>query len=356
MNRQLSITFLLSALVAGLLIANIYNDFHTANARPPENIVIVGKFVDMSSLTLRQKIAQMIMVYGNPDDKALYQQMNIGGVFLTAMDTPEAFNQTTSLFQRDTKIPFFIAADVEGCINPFENFAKFPALQDIETREDAFLVGKAEGQLMKELGMNMNFAPVVDTKDTIWNCRSFSGTPDEISDKAENYVRGLQSQGVIATPKHYPGKTLSVRDPHRLLTYAVIDDSDIRPFTKSTKAGAGAVMISHVIGSGAVDTEGKPAVTSKQAVTTLKKGFNGLVITDDINMLGLIRYYGWSDNRYVDLFAAGNDIVLDVASSPDKINHIIDVVEKAVWDGKISESQIDGSARKILKAKGFTPI
>ncbi|MBI4096004.1 MAG: hypothetical protein HY438_04030 [DPANN group archaeon] len=354
--KHIRITFLLAALVAGLLVANIYNEFYTANAKPPENIVVAGKFIDMSSLTLRQKIAQMIMVYGNPDDKALYQQMNIGGVFLTAMDTPEAFNETTSLFQRETKIPFFIAADVEGCINPFENFVKFPALHDVKTESDAFAIGKAEGQLMKELGMNMNFAPVVDTKDTIWNCRSFSGTPDEISGKAENYVRGLQSQGVIATPKHYPGKTLSVRDPHRLLTYAVIDSSDINPFTKSTEAGAGAVMISHVIGSGAVDTEGKPAVTSKKAVTMLKKDFSGLVVTDDINMLGLIRYYGWSDNRYVDLFAAGNDVVLDVASSPDKINHIIDVVENAVRDGKISESQIDGSVRKILKVKGFTPI
>ncbi|MBI2041340.1 MAG: glycoside hydrolase family 3 protein [DPANN group archaeon] len=354
--KQLRITFLLAILVAGLLAANLYNEFYKANAKPPENIVVAGKFVDLSSMTLRQKIAQMMIVYGNPDDKALYQQMNIGGVFLTAMDTPEAFNQTTNLFQRDTKIPFFIAADVEGCINPFENFIKFPALHEIETDEDAFTIGKAEGQLMKELGMNMNFAPVVDTKDTIWNCRSFSGTSDEISGKAESYVRGLQSQNVIATPKHYPGKTLSVRDPHRLLTYAVIDSSDTKPFAKSAEAGAGAVMISHVIGSGAVDTEGKPAVTSKKAVTTLKKNFGGLVITDDINMLGLIRYYGWSDNRYIDLFAAGNDVVLDVASSPDKINHIIDVVEKAVWDGKIPASQIDNSVRKILKAKGFTPI
>ncbi len=356
MIDQMRLTMLLSVLVAGLLIANIYGEFYKVNAKAPENILVIGHTIDIHSMTLRQKIAQMIMAYGNPDDKALYQQMDIGGIFLTAMETPDAFNKTTELMQRNSKIPFFIAADVEGCINPFENFAKFPSLADIKTSEDAFAVGKSQGKLMHELGLNMNFAPVVDTRDTIWNCRSFSGTPDDIADKAAQYVTGLQSEGIIATPKHYPGKTLSVRDPHRLLTYAVIDDSDIEPFAKSEMAGAGAVMISHVIGSGAVDTEGKPAVTSKKAVATLKKDFNGLVVTDDINMLGLMRYYGRSDGRYIDLFAAGNDIVLDVASSPDKISHIIDVVEGAVHTGKISESQIDNSVKKILNAKGFKTI
>ncbi len=350
------VAIVLALVVASLFFLNVKKEFDVYNTQPPENIKVYDRYVDLSTMTLRQKVAQMLIVYGHNDNKKFYQDLNIGGIFLTAMAQPSGFVETTNYFQSGMKIPFLFSTDVEGCVNTLANFAKFPSFSEIETEEAARTVGESQGELMRSLGLQVNFAPVVDLSDSIWKCRSFPGTPEEISSKAGSYIAGLQSQGVIATAKHYPGRTLDVKDPHRLTAAAKIAKGDILPFSEAIRSGVGAVMVSHIIASGEVLSDGKPAVVSRRAIDSIGK-FDGLIITDDINMLGLKRYYNNNDEQmYADLFAAGNDMILDVTAGPQEITKIIDTVEAAVNRGDISEGQIDNSVRKILKAKGFEVI
>ncbi len=355
-NLDIIIAIALALAVAGLFLLNVKHDVDLYNTQPPENINVYGNTVVLGSMTIQQKIAQMLIVYGMNENKEFYQNSGIGGIFLTAMESPSGFVETTNYFQSGAKIPFLFSTDVEGCVNTLANFAKFPSFSEIETEDAAHALGESQGTLMKSLGLQINFAPVVDLSDNIWKCRSFHGTPAQVASKASSYIAGLQSTGTIATTKHYPGRTLDVKDPHRLTAAAEITKGDILPFRETINSGVKAVMVSHVIASGEVFSDGKPAVVSRRAIDTIGK-FDGLIITDDINMLGLKRYYNNNDAQmYVDLFAAGNDMILDVTAGPQEITKIIDTVTAAVQRGDISEQQIDGSVRKILKAKGFDVI
>ncbi len=322
----------------------------------PKNVVYdqTTNTLQFDSLTLKQKIAQMIITYGNEDNKELLQKMLVGGVHLGAKSSKEEFLQSINTFQKGSILPFFITLDLEGgCKNPFENFQSFPSAKEIKTAEEAYAVGYDEGRLLKEMGFTINFAPVVDLKDSIWNCRSFSGTLLEASKKTASYILGLQSSGILATAKHYPGKTLSSNDPHKTLTYADITLDDVAMFENSIQNNVSAIMISHVIVRGILDSESKPGVVSDKLITNLKNQFTGLIISDEVMMLGLNDYYSDKDQMYIDLFKAGNDLVLNFNQNPKEIYHMITVVGGAVRKGIISEKKIDTSVKKILQAKGI---
>jgi len=358
-NKKIFFQFLLlgilSLLVIVLTLLNLQKSM-PLQIDAPKNVVYnqTTNTLQFDSLTLKQKIAQMVIVYGNEDNKELLQKMLIGGVHLGAKPSKEAFLQSIKTFQKESILPLFITLDLEGgCKNPFENFQSFPSAKEIKTAEEAYAVGYDEGLLLTEMGFTLNFAPVVDLEDSIWNCRSFSGTPLEASEKTASYILGLQSSGILATAKHYPGKTLSSSDPHKTLTYADITPDDIAMFENSIKNNVSAIMISHIIVKGILNSESKPGVVSDKLITDLKNQFTGLIISDEVMMLGLKEYYSNKDQMYIDLFKAGNDVVLNFNQDPKEIYHMISVVEKAVKKGTISEDLIDASAKKILQTKGI---
>ena len=114
-----------------------------------------------------------------------------------------------------------------------------------------------------------------------------------------------------------------------------------------------------------IDLEKRPYITLvpredghevAMTIADLKSRFDGLVVTDEINMLGLRESYHSQEQMYIDLFKAGNDIILNFDNDPNKLYYMIKVVEKAVRQGKINKEQIDNSVKKILEAKGFVVI
>ena len=113
-----------------------------------------------------------------------------------------------------------MTADLEGCVSPFGFIREFTAASEVNTTEQAFEKGIDEGKFLQKLGFNLNFAPVVDLDDDIWKCRTFPGDEHRIAELAEAYIVGLQAEGVIGTAKHYPGKTLVVKDPHKFVVQA----------------------------------------------------------------------------------------------------------------------------------------
>jgi len=311
--------------------------------------------INLEDWTLEQKIAQMVITHGGTHNKEVWQKLQLGGIHLYAMESEELYTETIQEFQEGMEIPFFVTVDLEGCWNPFANFYQTTSVSDITTKEEAYQKGVTDGDILARMGFTINFAPVIDLDDLIWNCRSFSGDKEKVSILAEAYVEGLQSQNVMATGKHYPGKTLVVRDPHQELVIAEIDSSDLYPYQYlSEKGNIGSFMVSHLIVLGELNSEGAPSVVSNEVISPLKENFNGLIITDDTMMLGLRDYYDEVDQLYVDVFKAGNDMVINFDEDPNEIYRMITVVVESVRLGEISEEQIDASVTKILIAKGFS--
>lgn len=315
--------------------------------------------IHLSNMTLQQKIAQMIITHGGTHNLEYWKKMQLGGVHFFAMDSEETFVNTINDFQEGMNIPFFVTADLEGCLNLFANFRNFTITSNVTTIEEATIKGQEEGEYLASIGFNLNFAPVVDLEDNIWKCRTFPGEKEDVTELARAYIQGLESKGVLSTIKHYPGKTLVTLDPHQSLVVAEITDNDLYPYEKlisyeSAEQGLPSlIMVSHLIVSGAINSEGYPSSASPNVIYNFKDDYDGLVISDEINMLGLLNYYEDKDQLHKDLVLAGHDIILNFDEDPNEIYHVIEVLEQAVLDGEISEERIDNSVRKILRKKGF---
>jgi beta-N-acetylhexosaminidase len=321
---------------------------------PEQNDVNVeNNIIELNSLTLEQKIAQMVIVHGGMHNLEVWQRLQLGGIHLFAMQDAELYKKVISDFQTGMSIPFFVTVDLEGCLNPFSEFYDSAPVSEISSVEESFNKGRVDGNFLQSIGVTINFAPVVDLDDQIWGCRSFPGTEEEIAELAEAYILGLQRERVIATVKHYPGKTLVIKDPHKQLVSAVINPKDLYPYQYlSDRNHQNAYMTSHLIVTGELDSNGNPSVVSDEIINSLKDK-KSLMISDDTMMLGLRNFYSTPEQLYIDVFKAGNDLILNFDEDPLEINHMIKVVAEAVESGEISLEQIDNSVRKILQAKGF---
>jgi len=354
-NDKLTVVLLIVIALLGIL--NLNKDMVGMNVLElgleDRNFEIKDNVINLNSLTLKQKIGQMIFTLAKPENKDLLQEMNVGGIYFWKKNTENTYSNDIRYFQENMEIPFFVGVDLEGCWNPFEDFYKFPMFKEIKDENEAYELGKEQGLLLKKLGFNINFSPVVDREDKIWKCRSFEG---DIERKAAYYVRGLQNQGIIATAKHYPGKTLIGKDPHKDIEFTIINEDDLKPFEWTIKSGVKAVMINHLISRGAADSEYKPSVVSKSVISGLKKDFTGLVLTDEVRMAGLKDFYGDERRMYVDLVNAGNDVILDFNAEPWHIYKIVAIIENAINLGEIKEDRIDDAVTNILKTKGFKVV
>lgn len=346
---------ILNIVLALLILGQSKGFFVPVQIKP----IIVDNTIDLDDLNLQQKIAQMTVVLGVKYYSESLKNMQLGGIHLHTLESEQVFKDTITHFQKDMRIPFMVTVDLEGCVNPFANYKEFVAASNVTTVGQAFEKGKLEGKYLKGLGVTVNFAPVVDLNDQIWKCRSFPGGKENISELANSYILGLQDEGVMATIKHYPGQTLVIKDPHKYLAAAEITNNDLYPYQKlSERSSTKAVMVSHLITYGKVNSEGKPSVASSKIINHLKKevGFKGMVISDEINMQGMKRFYDTLDEMYIDVFKAGSDLILNFNTDPNEIYRMIKVIEKAVWKGDIEESRIDASVKKILEFKGFKVV
>lgn len=356
-HREYIINLALLFIVATLAVVN------TQHANPmileqPRNVELLGngEVIILESLTIEQKIAQMLVVYDNPENARFYQDMLVGGIHMGPKENKQTFIDSVNTYQDDVKIPFLITVDLEGCLNPFENFKEFPSFADIHSVEDAEFIGREQGRFLKEMGVSMNFAPVVDLHDTIWGCRAFSGGPEVVADKANAFISGLQEVGILATAKHYPGKTLVIEDPHVKTTHAEIGEDDLIPFKAAIEHQVDAVMVSHLIVEGAVDSGGMPTVVSTPLVDGLREGYDGLIVTDEIWMLGVRGFYDNEKDLYLDVFRTDIDLILFFNTDERAIYDLISIVAKDVERGLIPKERIDSSVRRILEAKGFQVI
>lgn len=319
--------------------------------------------ITLNKMPLRLKIAQMLLVNHIDYLKNYYTYQNFGAVYLVKENSTQKFIELSNHYSCKDKncIPTFISIDLEGTYsNPFSDFNEFECISKIQNKDEAYALGHEQSDLMKELGINMVFSPVLDLNDNIWHCRNFENfkdNPQELANIAKSYIKPFNDNGIITVSKHYPGKTLESNDPHKDLIYYIIEEHDIIPF-ELLKSNVDGIMISHAIVNGTVNSFNKPSTVSSNIISELKQNYNGLIVSDEISMNSLWKYYENNNldksNLFIDLINSGNDMIIYFVLETEKIEYFIDTIEQAVNNNQIDQNTIDLSVQKILNIKGIT--
>jgi beta-N-acetylhexosaminidase len=329
------------------------------------------KWVDSvyKSMTLDEKVGQLFMVaaYSNKDsahvksiDK-LIEDHKIGGlIFFQGGPVRQA--RLTNRFQAKSKLPLFIGIDAEwGLSMRLDSTYRYPwnmtlgAVQDMKLIEK---LGAQMGEQSKRMGIHFNFAPVLDIntnpKNPIIGNRSFGEDKENVTDRALALMKGLQSQGVFATGKHFPGHGDTDKDSHYTLPTISfdkerIDDVELYPYRKLINKGLASVMVAHLNVPSLEKRSNFPSSISYNIVTNILQkelGFDGLIFTDALNMKGVSSFKQPGD---IDLeaFLAGNDILL----FPENVPVAITKIKEALQIGTLTDKRLEFSVKKILEYK-----
>ena len=323
----------------------------------------------MNNMTLDEKIGQLFMVqaYSNLDQKhedfitEMITKYHIGNLIFM-QGTPEKQAELNNKYQAASKLPLLIGFDGEwGLDMRLKNTYRFPWNMTLGAIKNDSLVkqfGKHIGEHCKRLGIHINFAPVVDInvnpENPIIGNRSFGENKDNVTQKAIAFTQGMQSQGVLANAKHFPGHGDTAADSHHTLPVlnfdmARLDSIELYPYKKLFDKGVASVMTAHLSIPSLESDSRLPTSLSKSVTTDLlqyKLGFNGLIITDGLNMKGATNY---ATSAEIDLAAiqAGNDLLL----IPQDVPATVSLIKKAIELKTLTEERINFSVRKILKAK-----
>jgi beta-N-acetylhexosaminidase len=350
----LLIFLVMIVLFIGMFYFNIYKPNKEISNLNLDNIEIKNNTINLESLTIKQKIGQMIMVRGDEKDLK-FNRLNIGGIFLDRQQSEEEYRNLISDYQSNSKIKLLVSTDMEGAWTPFHNpepHQKFPYFSNINTSEEAEEIGIKHGELLNDIGFNINFAPVSEYYDDVYGGRTFSGSDKEISEKVGAYIRGLQLN-VLGTCKHYPGNSME-KNLHDVSDEQIISERDLYLFDVCLKNNVSSIMVSHQIATGILNSNGKPSTVSEEIISTVDEDV--LIIADEINMGGLKDFYPDKTELYVDLINSGENLILDFYLDSVKLHKLIKEIENEVEKGNIDEQKIDYSVKKILEIKGYDVV
>ena len=333
----------------------------TADITPPVSNASIASRV--ASMPLERKIAQMIMASSNADTKAAKGGAGALCFFAGAFKDKNK-TQVISMIEKVqsyAEIPMLISVDEEGGnivrISSNTKLRKSPFLSPSKVYAsggwDAVKTDTAEkANLLLSLGINSNLAPVCDvplSKNDYIYSRCFSMDAKETAEYITNVVTVMNQKKIACTLKHFPGYGGSA-DTHKgkgvdSRDYSAFEQSDFLPFIAGIQAGAGSVMISHNIVK-CMDAD-NPASLSPKVHEILRNtlGFQGVIITDDLDMGAVSKFYSVGDGA-VKAVEAGNDMLCT-----SKFSESVSAIQKAVESGQISESRIDASVTRILKWK-----
>jgi len=337
----------------------------------------------MKGMKLRDKIAQLIIAPCFGEDPASssdeyrkfsrwVKELHIGGFIAvnrvvsgTVRNAePHAMASFFNRMQRLSKVPLLMAGDFErGASMRVANTAKFPHLMAYGAAGDLELTRQLGADTAREsraLGVHWVFAPDSDVNNNpdnpIINTRSFGEDPAKVAAHVKAFIEGAHSvpaSTVLVTAKHFPGHGDTGVDSHLNLPVLEasrqrIDTTEMVPFRAAIAAGVDAVMSAHMAVP-AIESEHIPATVSAKVLTTLLKnelGFKGLVVTDAMDMQGLTKMFPVGEAA-VRALEAGADVLL----MPRDPEAVIQAVEAAVRDGRLTEKRITASVLKVLAAK-----
>lgn len=322
---------------------------------------------DYDHWTLRQKVSQLfILGFRNLSE---VKDLQPGGVVLFSWNLPnvetakELTQNLVSLGARDLRAPLFIATDHEGgqVLRLKRGISRFPDALTVGALKDpyqAFRFAKLMGHELSLLGINMNLAPVLD----IGNAKSFLANrvwgenPHEVARSTIGFIDGSLSAGVIPVAKHFPGHGIMATDSHFSLpkiqkSLSKVWVEDLEPFKKAISHGIPALMTAHVL---IPEIDRKPASLSRRFIQEILRdqiGYDGLVISDDLEMAAVTRSSHVSVGELsIQALKAGTDMVM-IVWTKEQQKKAIEAVMKAVEDGRLSLGSIHQKLDRILRIK-----
>lgn len=331
----------------------------------------------LNSMSVIEKVYQMFVVtpeeltgseaatQAGPMTKDALAMYPVGGIMYKSANLVNA-GQTSAMIENTNsycKIKPFIATDEEGGavarVAQKLGTTKFSPMYYYRNAgaDKAYEIGATLARDLKQFGFNQDYAPVADvwtnSKNTVIAARAFSNNPETAAAMVNAEVRGMRDNGMIATIKHFPGHGDTSEDSHtgKAYSYKYLDElrsCEFIPFKAGIDAGADFVMCANIIVPN-VEESGDPATMSRFFVTDLLRGelgFNGLVITDALDMHAVSSYYT-SAQAAINCINAGCDMLL----CPDTLTEAGAAVIEAVNNGTISESRINESVKRILNKK-----
>ncbi|HEY5162854.1 MAG TPA: glycoside hydrolase family 3 N-terminal domain-containing protein [Terriglobales bacterium] len=340
----------------------------------------------LKKMSLEQKIGQLIMIWCraeflNVKDpeyirmRDTMQKYHIGGFGMTVRvdgpfllrNQPYEAAMLLNQLQRESELPLMFAADFErGLSMRLHGTTVFPhamAFGADGSLADAEAFGRINAKEARAIGVQWNWFPDADVNSNpanpIINTRSFGEDPKQVGALVSAYIKGAHEGGMLTTAKHYPGHGDTATDSHLGLAAVEgdinrLDSIELPPFQDAINAGVDAIMVAHVTVKALEPDPKRVATTSSAVVTDLlkkKMGFQGLVVTDALDMNGLMRIYAGTGNpsgaAAVAALKAGNDMIL----IPGDIGGTYNGMLNAVKSGEIPLSQIDESVLKVLRAK-----
>lgn len=345
---------------------------------------LIGKTI--KHMSMEEKVGQMLMpdfrtwkgqnvTVMNNEIAKLVKDYHLGGVILFRENTVTA-DQTTKLvsaYQNAAeKYGLLISIDQEGgIVTRLQTGTDMPgnmALGATRSEETAEKVGKAIGEELNALGINMNFGPVLDVNNNpdnpVIGVRSFGEDPELVGKLGNAYIKGLHETGTAATAKHFPGHGDTAVDSHIGLSEVPHDIDRLKkvelyPFQQAMDAGIDAIMTAHVTFPKIDDTKAiskkdgteiaVPATLSHKVLTGLMRedmGFKGVIVTDAMNMGAISEHFGPVDAA-IRAVKAGADILL----MPVGIEAVANGIYEAVNSGDISEDRLEQSVERVLTLK-----
>ena len=320
----------------------------------------------LESMTLNQKIAQMILLYVPEKPYATQKTRQYGGYVLFANSfehsTKKELKDKIKLWQKASKVKMLISVDEEGGTvvraSKYKQFRKYPYMSPRRVyqkggwkkiKSDA----KSKSKFLLSLNINTNLAPVADVaykrSDFIFS-RSFCTKYKGVNKFIRLTVKEMNKQNCVSTLKHFPGYGNN-KDTHTgvAIDYRskkTLENRDLKPFKEGIKAGAPMIMVSHNIVR-CFDKK-HPASMSYKVHKYLREdmNFDGVIVTDGLGMKGVINKYGSYSEVAVRAVKSGNDMLCTPHGKRS-----INAIKKAVKNGEIKESRIDKSVRRILKMK-----
>ena len=325
----------------------------------------------VANMSDADKVGQLLMIgiHGttlNDDAKFMLNEYRVGGIILFDRNM-ESKDQVKTLITDINKAgksagltPLFLGIDQEGgaVARMEDQLIKVPPAEELgkEPIEQAVSLAKQSGTELKDLGFNINFAPVADLGLTYG--RSFSTNPDDVVRYASPVGKAYDEASLWYSYKHFPGIGKTDVDLHADTSVVPVSketllNEDTKVFVdliKQSKPNTYAIMVSHAMYP-QIDPD-HPASLSKAIITDwLRKdiGYNGVVVTDDMDMGALANHYTFGDMA-VQSILAGSDILL-VCHEYEHMQEVYNGLMKAVKDGRISKERLDESVKRILLMK-----
>ena len=330
-----------------------------------------GVWVDSiyNSLSIDQKIGQLFTIWvatkQGPEKmdevSSIIKKNHLGGLIFSLGNINDQAKYTNE-FQSISKVPLLIGMDAEWGIGMrLDDAFSFPYNMTLGALNDNSLiyrVGKRIGVHAKRIGVHINFAPVTDINtnpnNPIIGSRSFGEDKINVTMKSLSYLKGMQSEGIMGSAKHFPGHGDTSTDSHKTLpiinfSAKRINDVELFPYKQLIKNNLSTVMVAHMEVPSLEKEPKMPSTLSKNIISKLLKKklkFEGLVITDAMDMKGVVDF---NKNQSADVSAllAGNDVLL----MPDDLDESTKSIKNAIKDGTITEKRLKYSVKKILMAK-----